>query len=135
MIDPVVIDRGEIPRLALHQSSRDRVNRSIVTQDFGKGTKSLVFFLIDLGRVGNEGQDMCLGQFVRENLETRQLRPVLGRVDCSFGNAPAFLRIELHSTEGVRHDCAVDWLRWMTRPPANDATPQTALAENIPKRL
>ena len=78
---------------------------------------------------------MRLGQFVRENLEARQLRPVLGRVDCSFRNAPAFLRIELHSAKRVRHDRALDWLRRMTRPPANDVTPQTALGENIPKRF
>src|SRR5437763_9774853 len=78
---------------------------------------------------------MRLGQFVRENLEARQLRPVLGRVDCSFRNTPAFLRIELHSAKRVRHDRALDWLRRMTRPPANDVTPQTALGENIPKRL
>ena len=87
MIDTIVIDSGEIPRLAFHQRGRDRVDGSPLSQStFANRNQPLVLLLIDLGRVGNKGQNMRLGQFVRENLESRQLRPVLGRVDCSFRN-------------------------------------------------
>ena len=60
MIDPVVIDRGEIPWLVLHQRGRDCVDGGVIAQDFGKRTQTLVLLLIDLRRVGNEGQDMGL---------------------------------------------------------------------------
>ena len=78
---------------------------------------------------------MRLGEFVRENLEAGQLRALLRRVDRPLGKGPSFLRIEPDPAKCVRDHIAIDRLRGMTRPPADDVIPQPALGENVPKRF
>src|SRR5690349_17975379 len=78
---------------------------------------------------------MSFGEFVRENFKASKLATLFRRVDGAFRNRPSFLGIKAHSAKGVGYDRSIDWLRWMTCPPANDVTAQTALGKNIPKRL
>ena len=99
------------------------MHRGVITQDLGKGAKSLVLFLIDLGRIGNEGKNMRFGQFVRKNLKAGQLRPFLRRMNGALRNNPTFLRIEPYPAKSVSDDVAINWLRGMTRPPTDDITP------------
>src|SRR5438045_3143561 len=56
-------------------------------------------------------------------------------MDRSLRNDPAFLRIEPYSAESIGYYVTIDRLSRVTRPPANDITPQPTLGENIPKRL
>ena len=60
------------------------MHRRVVTQDLGKGAKSLVLLLVDLGRVRNEGQNVRFGQFVRKDLEAALIADLDVRVAASL---------------------------------------------------
>ena len=68
MVNRIVVNRGEIPSLSLHQSGCDRMNRSRLAEDFGEAGQALILPLIDLRGVWNEGQNMLPGQLGREDL-------------------------------------------------------------------
>ena len=78
---------------------------------------------------------MSLGQFAWKNLEPRQERGLVGRMDRAGRNKPATLGIELYSAESIGHDRAVDRLGRMTCPPADYVAAQTRLRENVPERF
>src|SRR5439155_19150901 len=78
---------------------------------------------------------MGFSEFVREDFKASKIAGLFWWMDGAFRNRPSFLGIKAHSAKGVGYHRSLDWLRRMTRPPANDVTPQTALGENIPKRL
>ena len=127
MVYSVVINRREIPWLAFHQGSCDSMDGSVITQDLGKGAKSLILFLVDLRRIRNEGKDMCFSQLVGKHLETCQLRPALFRMNGAFWNSPAFLRIESYTAKSIGDHVALDRFRGVTRPPPDDITLKSAL--------
>ena len=57
-----------------------------------------------------------------KTLKRASSAPFLWRMDRSLWNGPAFLRIESHPAKGIGHHVAIDRLRRMTCPPADDVT-------------
>ena len=56
MVDAVKIDTHEIPRLQLHQRRRGGMDAGNFRQHLGNRADAFVFFLVDFGGAGYEGQ-------------------------------------------------------------------------------
>ena len=54
MVDPVVVNRGKIRRLAFHQRRRNRMNSRRIAKDLREHRQIAIALLIDLRRVRNE---------------------------------------------------------------------------------
>ena len=135
VINAVVINRQELPRLILQNPGGGIVDGTVFRQDLGERHQPLVLLLIDLRRAWNPGQDgrfrnvtgmhaQC-GESIAQTLRmhrTRRKRPWLIR-RCTR------VRIEI----GNRN--AVNRLRRMAREPAQNMSLKSALGENIPQRF
>lgn len=57
VVDAVVVDPHEIPGLKLHERSGRRVDAAVLGDDFCDILKTVVFFLVDSGKLRDEECD------------------------------------------------------------------------------
>ena len=154
VVDPVVVDRHEVPRLELHQRRGSSMDAHGVRKGLGKTDETFIFFLVDFRKFRNERTDMFRIEF--EGVETKFLEALrqTGRVHRSGGHLPLvgfpahrvgawlsdfgidvrILDISRRLVEVANHH-AVDRFGRMRWPPTHDVALLANLVQHVPDRL
>ncbi len=139
VVDGIVIDGEEIPRLVLDEPRRGRVDGRALGDGFAERRKAPVFILIHLFEGGHEGLEHGPDEFLGMQAQFGQGVVKLGRIHGIGEQGPAFDALIGQGPGGAvvmvgNHD-AVDRFRGMAGPPADHGAAQAILVEDIPHGL
>ena len=135
VIDAVVIDGQEIPRLILQNPGSGVVDGTVLGQDLGERHQTLVLLLIDFGRARNPGKDGGLGNVTGMHAQLGESIAQTFRMDRARWQRPRLILRRGSVRIKIGNRDAVNRLRRMTSKPAEDVGFVAALGENIPDRF
>ena len=142
MVDGVVVDGKEIPRLVFDQPSGGRMNGNAFAQDLHQRSEAFIFVLIDLGGLGDKRLDHGGQQLVGMKAQVSQRFGELGRMHAAGQQRPDFVKRAgfiangaARAVEVVGYRGAPQRLGGMAGPPADDDAPQAVLIQDVPYGL
>src|SRR5579885_2830380 len=135
VIDRLIVDREEVPRLVVQQPDRRGVYAHRFRQSPQECGQTLVDLLIDLLRQRYKRLDYVGRQNVRMHAQTGQHPGQFRRMNRVRRERPAVVKRPAGALIMVGNHHAVDRFRRMTGPPADHDAAQTALVEDVPKRF
>ena len=135
VIDRVVVDREEIPRLVIQQPSRGGMDAHAFRERPHEHGQALVLILIDLSGQRNERLHHLRRQQVGMHAQIGQRLGQFRRMNRIRRQRPALVERPAGAVVMVGNHHAVDRLGGMAGPPADHDAAQTVLIENVPQRF